>query len=431
MSPWLVSRPLFLAAIAWPRSLKTRLAPSISPSDSSRALFTSIIPAAVSSRSCLIFSIKASTSPRSLRSAQSLHSPHPTTLPRLPRPRRYPVRQPPAPRRLPVPQRPRAPRPPESRGLARRPRRPAPLRDGQPRRRGPCLRLLGASVQRVGRCLFYIPFGHLPRLLEHGRQRPVFGRERLLSPALDDRVGDEPRYEGYCPDGVVVAGDHVVYDLRVAVGVGEGDDRYLQAVGLLDQQLFALGVYYEDRAGETLHLRYAREVPPELLVLAVQGEPLLAGALLLRGLLDPPGQVFEVLDAWQYRLEIGQDTADVTLGDRGLSAPYGLLGQRDLGLFLGADEENLAPGLGHSPDERQRAVEQRERLIQVDYVDPGALGEDVTLHLGVPALGLMPEVNPGFEQLSDPYTFGRTLQDATSLFRWLISSARASQSASC
>src|SRR5215213_5767531 len=71
MSPSVAARPLFFAARAWPFSLRTFLAPSTSPSDSSSARFTSIIPAAVSSRSCLIFSIvlaKVTTSPQSLRS---------------------------------------------------------------------------------------------------------------------------------------------------------------------------------------------------------------------------------------------------------------------------------------------------------------------------------------------------------------------------
>src|SRR5918998_1710946 len=57
MSPSEASRELFLAARACPRSLSTSLAPSRSPPASSSAFFTSIIPAAVSSRSCLIFSI--------------------------------------------------------------------------------------------------------------------------------------------------------------------------------------------------------------------------------------------------------------------------------------------------------------------------------------------------------------------------------------
>src|ERR687898_588378 len=57
MSPSDASRELFLAAKACPRSLNTRRAPSRSPPDSSSAFLTSIMPAAVSSRSCFIFSI--------------------------------------------------------------------------------------------------------------------------------------------------------------------------------------------------------------------------------------------------------------------------------------------------------------------------------------------------------------------------------------
>src|SRR5918997_5308900 len=115
MSPWVAALPLFFAARALPLSLRTFLAPSTSPSDSSSARFTSIIPAAVSSRSCLIFSIvlaKAPTSPRSLR------SPHHRT----PQRRRPPVRQAPAPQ-------PRAPRRPPG------PRRAAPQPAAPPRPR--------------------------------------------------------------------------------------------------------------------------------------------------------------------------------------------------------------------------------------------------------------------------------------------------------
>ena len=56
-------------------------------------------------------------------------------------------------------------------------------------------------------------------------------------------------------------------------------------------------------------------------------------------------------------------------------------------------------------------VEEREGLVEVYDVDPGPLGEDVALHLGVPALGLVSEVDPGLEQLSYSYAFGCALQD--------------------
>src|SRR5690606_2684557 len=44
-----------------------------------------------------------------------------------------------------------------------------------------------------------------------------------------------------------------------------------------------------------------------------------------------------------------------------------------------------------------------ERLLQVDDVDAASLGEDEALHLGVPAAGLVPEVDAPVEQLANCY----------------------------
>src|SRR5919112_2127924 len=160
MRPWLVSLPLFLAASACPLSLRTRLAPSMSPFDSSRARFTSIIPAAVSSRSCLIFCMslaKVPTSPRSLRSPhppEHLPRARPPPDRRLPPVRRLRDRPPPIPRRL-VARQSRAPRSAESvlppPGLrvprARLPRAPGPR---VPRLRRPVLPRPGPPHRRGG-----------------------------------------------------------------------------------------------------------------------------------------------------------------------------------------------------------------------------------------------------------------------------------------
>src|SRR5215218_10289155 len=147
MSPSVAARPLFFAARACPLSLRTLLAPSTSPSDSSSARFTSIIPAAVSSLSCLIFSIvlaKVLTSPPSLRSPRPApHLRHARTRLRLPylpspvpppqAPRRLPVRRPPG-RRPPLRQPPsrcspfrRSPSPPAPLLVPSRPRHPSRL----------------------------------------------------------------------------------------------------------------------------------------------------------------------------------------------------------------------------------------------------------------------------------------------------------------
>ncbi len=57
------------------------------------------------------------------------------------------------------------------------------------------------------------------------------------------------------------------------------------------------------------------------------------------------------------------------------------------------------PGGREVRDELGGLLEHLQGLLQVDDVNAVALAEDVLLHLGVPALGLMPEVNSRFEQL--------------------------------
>ena len=84
----------------------------------------------------------------------------------------------------------------------------------------------------------------------------------------------------------------------------------------------------------------------------------------------------------------------------GMPTRVGLLGHRLLGLLLGADEEDRAAVGDGLLDEVVGAVDERQRLLQVDDVDAVALGEDEALHLGVPAPGLVPEVHAALEELA-------------------------------
>ena len=70
-----------------------------------------------------------------------------------------------------------------------------------------------------------------------------------------------------------------------------------------------------------------------------------------------------------------------------------------LRLALGADEQHLAAASDGLLNEVERAREQRHGLRQVDDVDAVAIAENVRLHLGVPAMGLVAEMRSGLEQL--------------------------------
>src|SRR5208283_5536714 len=76
----------------------------------------------------------------------------------------------------------------------------------------------------------------------------------------------------------------------------------------------------------------------------------------------------------------------------------GLFRNGILRLALGAHEEDGLAARAQLGDKLRRLLEKLQRLLQVDDVDSVALAKDVFLHLGIPALGLMPEVNTRFEQ---------------------------------
>ena len=111
---------------------------------------------------------------------------------------------------------------------------------------------------------------------------------------------------------------------------------------------------------------------------------------------------FEVAEPREAALdgrEVGQQAAEPALVDEVHAGALRLFGDRVLGLALGADEEDR-PAVGRQVvHELFRVLEQLGRLGEVDDVDPVALAEDVLLHLRVPALRLVPEMDAGLEQI--------------------------------
>src|SRR4029077_19197973 len=79
--------------------------------------------------------------------------------------------------------------------------------------------------------------------------------------------------------------------------------------------------------------------------------------------------------------------------------PSRLLSDGLLGLLLGADVQDGPAVRDGLVDELVRAVDVVQRLLQVDDVDAVALGEDVALHLRVPAPGLVTEVDAALQEL--------------------------------
>ncbi len=101
-----------------------------------------------------------------------------------------------------------------------------------------------------------------------------------------------------------------------------------------------------------------------------------------------------------HRGEVREHAAEPAVVHVGHPDARGLLGHGLLGLLLGADEEDGAAVRDGLLDELVRAVDVRQRLLEVDDVDAVALGEDEALHLRVPTAGLVPEVDTALEELA-------------------------------
>ena len=217
--------------------------------------------------------------------------------------------------------------------------------------------------------------------------------------ALLDHVADRVRDQRAGADRVVVARDHVVDAVGVAVGVDQADDRDPQALGLADGDRLGLEVDDEHRVRDALHVLDAAQVGLQLQEVGLGGQALARRQQreLAVGLVAL--EVVQALDARRHRLVVRQQAAEPAVVDVRHAGRGGDLLHAVAGLLLGADEQHGAAAVGDLGREALGLLEQGLRLEQVDDVDAAALAVDETAHLRVPTSRLVAEVDSGLQQL--------------------------------
>ena len=166
--------------------------------------------------------------------------------------------------------------------------------------------------------------GLAPRLLLGFLASPRLGLEaRLLlgffAGALllraEDRVSlgydlpDRLREQGTRADRVVVAGDHVIDPIGIAVGVDDADDGNAQPLGLPHRDQLGFEVDHVHRVGHALHVFDAAQVGTQLDQVGLRGHALARGQQLELPLSLVALEVVQAADAQVDGLEVRQQAA--------------------------------------------------------------------------------------------------------------------------
>src|SRR5216117_1015366 len=242
------------------------------------------------------------------------------------------------------------------------------------------------------------------RLGLHARLRRIRHRlaflgdlaQRHLVPRLGDHVGDRGGDQRDRADRIVVAGDRNSDEVRVGVGVHDRHDRNAQLVRLSDRDPLLLRIHHEQRAREPGHVLDAREVLLQLPSLALEEQLLLLRVMLELAFANPLLEVLQPLDLPLDRLEVRERAAQPALGHPERPAALRLGLDDVLELLLRADEEGPLTLQYHPSDQLLRSLDLAERLLQINDVDPRALGKDEPPHLRVPAACLVAEMDARF-----------------------------------
>src|SRR5579883_761170 len=215
--------------------------------------------------------------------------------------------------------------------------------------------------------------------------------------AVNCRTRRKITIKGNRPARIVIARNRISDSVGIAVCIEDRRYRNMQPLRLLDRQLLLVRVDNEDQIGNAPHILDAAKRLLQLITLARDHEPLFLGhanRARAQGLV----QFAQALDRSRDRLPVGEHAAEPAGIDVILRRAFRGVGNRFLGLPLGADEKH-APALGDRVrNGLQGLMQQRNRLCKINDMDIVADAKNIGRHLRVPAVRLVPEMSPGFEE---------------------------------
>src|ERR1700733_1613189 len=163
----------------------------------------------------------------------------------------------------------------------------------------------------------------------------------LLAPR-DDSVGDFGGEQANGAERVIVAGDHDVDDVGIAIGIDDGNDRHAHAARFANGDLLVIWVDDEHHVGKRSHVLDACEILLEVLQLAIKTRSFLLGELGHAAIFGHGFQKLEALDGFLEGNPVGEGAAKPAMLDIVHAAALGFFDDCFLSLALGAKEKDGA-----------------------------------------------------------------------------------------
>ncbi len=98
--------------------------------------------------------------------------------------------------------------------------------------------------------------------------------------AVEYRFGDEVAVKRDGAARVVVARHDISDAVRIAIGIDNSGNRYIEPARFLDRDVFLVGVDHEHEVGKPAHVLDAAKCAVELVALALQRQPFFLGVAL-------------------------------------------------------------------------------------------------------------------------------------------------------
>ena len=168
-----------------------------------------------------------------------------------------------------------------------------------------------------------------------------------------------------------------------------------------DRDLLLVRIDDEDRVGQRAHALQAAQVLLEALALFLEARDFLLGELHVGAVVLHALERAKAIEALLDGAEVGERAAEPAVGHEVHPGALCLFDDDVLRLALGADEQDVTAATDRLDDEVVGALEQARGLVEVDDVDAVARAVDEGAHLRVPALGLVTEVNAGFDERAE------------------------------